>query len=177
MDGRGMNARWLMGGTVMLALALGGLLYWSQVYAGFEVTEGGEMTLVSYASGAAEPIEVANLKTLDRINSPVAYRACFDMPLSIPALTETYVAYEDPVPLIAPGWFDCFDAKAVGAALEAGEAFAFLSAENVVYGIDRVVAVMPDGRGVAWHQINRCGEVVFDGQPAPEGCPPVPERD
>jgi hypothetical protein len=44
------------------------------------------------------------------------------------------------------------------------------------YGIDRVVAVLPDGRGFAWHQINACGEVVFDGNPPPPGCPPVPER-
>ena len=53
---------------------------------------------------------------------------------------------------------------------------------NIVKGnlsqaeIDRIVAVFPDGRGYAWHQINACGEVVFDGDPAPEGCPPVPER-
>jgi len=42
--------------------------------------------------------------------------------------------------------------------------------------VDRLVAVMPDGSAVSWHQINACGEVVFDGEAAPEGCPPVPER-
>ncbi|MEO0692827.1 MAG: DUF6446 family protein, partial [Pseudomonadota bacterium] len=26
-----------------------------------------------------------------------------------------------------------------------------------------------------WHQINACGEEVFDGNPPPDGCPPVPE--
>ena len=30
------------------------------------------------------------------------------------------------------------------------------------------------GRGYVWHQINHCGEVVFDGQPAPEDCPEPP---
>ena len=63
----------------------------------------------------------------------------------------------------------------VGTALENGEAIAFLSVENVTYGIDRVAAILPDGRGVLWHQINRCGEVVFDGRPAPENCPEPPE--
>jgi hypothetical protein len=46
----------------------------------------------------------------------------------------------------------------------------------VLYGIDRVLAIYPDGRAFAWHQINACGKFVFDGDPPPEGCPPVPER-
>ena len=41
-------------------------------------------------------------------------------------LTETYKTYEGAVPLIAPSWFDCFDATAIGEALEKGEAIAFL---------------------------------------------------
>ena len=49
------------------------------------------------------------------------------------------------------------------------------SQKRISYGIDRIVAIYPDGRGYAWHQINACGEVVFDGQPAPENCPPKPE--
>jgi hypothetical protein len=80
------------------------------------------------------------------------------------------------VPLVAPGWFDCFDAAAIGADLAAGRAAAVLGEANVTYGIDRVLALYPDGRGYAWHQINACGEVVFDGDPPPPGCPPVPER-
>jgi len=83
--------------------------------------------------------------------------------------------YPDAAPLVAPGWFDCFDADALGAALETGQALAFLSVPNVSYGVDRVIAVTPDGSGYAWHQINACGAVVFNRQPAPEGCPPVPE--
>jgi len=78
------------------------------------------------------------------------------------------------VPLEAPGWFDCYDARDIGAALETGEAVAFLGESNVVYGIDRVVAVFRDGRARSWHQINACGEEVFDGRPPPEGCPPPP---
>jgi len=65
---------------------------------------------------------------------------------------------------------------AIGAALEQGEAVAFMGVENVRYGIDRIVAVMPDGRAVSWQQINACGEMVFDGNAAPEGCPEPPER-
>ena len=69
-------------------------------------------------------------------------------------LTETYKIYEGAVPNVAPGWFDCFDAEAIGAALEKGEAIAFLSEANIHPGVDRVVAVFPDGRAFAWHQLN-----------------------
>ena len=91
-------------------------------------------------------------------------------------LSETYVAYDEAVPLIAPNWFDCFDAKQLGSDLEKGIALAFLGEENITYGIDRIVAVYDDGRAYAWHQINDCGAVVFDGRPAPDGCPEPPER-
>ena len=96
--------------------------------------------------------------------------------MSLPALTETYEVYDQPTPLTAPGWFDCFDAQAIGAALEENQAIAFLGTANITYGFDRVVAIFPDGRGYAWHQINICGEEVFDGNPPPPGCPPPPER-
>ena len=45
-------------------------------------------------------------------------------------------------------------AAAIGAALETGEAVAFLSQANSHPGVDRVVAVFPDGRAYAWHQLN-----------------------
>ena len=53
---------------------------------------------------------------------------------------------------------------------------AWLGTADITYGIDRVIALDADGRGYVWHQINPCGEVVFDGKPAPEGCPPKPEN-
>ena len=43
---------------------------------------------------------------------------------------------------------------AIGAALESGEALAFLSEPEIHPGVDRVVAVFPDGRAFAWHQLN-----------------------
>jgi hypothetical protein len=89
-------------------------------------------------------------------------------------MTETFAPYETPTPLTAPSWFDCFDAKTLEADIESGAAMAFMGTENIAYGIDRVLAVYGDGRAYAWHQINVCGSTVFDGEPAPEGCPPAP---
>ena len=60
--------------------------------------------------------------------------------------------------------------------LDTGQALAFMGTENVTYGIDRIVAIHEDGRGFVWHQINECGEEVFDGNAPPEGCPTPPQR-
>jgi hypothetical protein len=166
-------------GMVMSALIAGAALYYLQIYAFYtEVTaeQAGDVTMVNLVTGAPEPIRFENFRAIDSDSSPVRFRACFDTPHSQAMLTETYLAYPDAEPLIAPGWFDCFDAGAIGEALQIGTAIAFMGTENISYGIDRVVAVMDDGRAFAWHQINSCGEVVFDGNPAPEGCPPAPER-
>lgn len=168
-------------GIILLGAAAvaGAGMYWAQLYAFYQPVQAEveDVQLTSLFSAQAESVVFENFEGIDADSSPLRYRACYDLTLSLAALTETYVLYDDPVPLKGPGWFDCFDAADVGAALEAGEALAFLGEANVVYGIDRVVAVFRDGRARAWHQINICGEEVFDGRPAPEGCPPAPERE
>ncbi|EAR50013.1 hypothetical protein OG2516_07420 [Oceanicola granulosus HTCC2516] len=159
--------------TLLAALLLGGGLYYSQVYAYYDEipAEVANVQVLSAETGEPLALRFENFNGIDSTSSPIRYRACFELPVMPPEAAR----YEVPVPLTAPGWFDCFDAAAIGAALERGEAEAFLAAENVVYGVDRVIARFPDGRAFAWHQLNRCGEVVYDGDPAPEGCPPAPE--
>jgi hypothetical protein len=173
-----MIARVAIIGLAVTALIAGIALYYLQVYAYYtEVSaeDVGFVQLTSLHTGETEEILFENFKAIDSTSSPIRFRACFQTPLSQALLTETYVTYPAAEPLIGPGWFDCFDAGDIGAALSTGEAIAFLGVENMHYGIDRVVAVLPDGRGFIWHQINACGEVVFNREPAPEGCPPVPE--
>ena len=168
-------AKVLIIAMVASAVAAGAAMYYLQVYAFYEEYDAGEVVLTTL-DGVAETVVTENFRAIDSDSSPIRYRACFDMQMSVAALTETYEVYEGAEPLVAPGWFDCFDAQAIGVALEDGSAFAFMGQENVTYGVDRVVAVFPDGRAVSWHQINACGERVFDGEAAPEGCPPAPER-
>ena len=115
---------------------------------------------------------MTDFEGIDSDSSPIRYRACFQTDA---AIIDDATPASDAVPLTAPGWFDCFDAARIGADLEAGVATALLSRENEPYGIDRIIAIYPDGRAYAWQQINRCGEVVFDGRPAPAGCPEPPE--
>ncbi|WP_108814724.1 DUF6446 family protein [Loktanella sp. Alg231-35] len=159
---------------LLIGAAAGGLLYYQQVYAYYEEVQAETVMLTSVATGTPEPIVVTGFEGIDADSSPLRYRACFQMPLSQATLTETFVIVDQAEPRVAPPWFDCFDAEQIGADLQA-DAIAFLGTENIVYGIDRIIAVYPDGRGYAWHQINACGEVVFDGNRPPENCPSLPE--
>lgn len=163
-------------GVIVLTAALGGAFLWYTAERAFyepvAFTPGAEIRLVPLTGDQPEAILAEGVQGIDAASSPIKFRACFTTPLSLAMLTETYRGYEGAEPLVAPSGFDCFDAAAIGRALETGEALAFLSEPNITYGIDRVVAVTGDGRGYAWHQINDCGVEVFAGRPAPEGCPP-----
>jgi hypothetical protein len=165
--------------AIMLTAVVAGIGLWYTAERAFyepvAFTPGEEIRLVPLGSDQPEPILVEGIEGTDAASSPIKFRACFRTPMTLAMLTETYRPYEGAVPLNAPSDFSCFDAAAIGAALEKGEALAFLSEPHISYGIDRVVAITGDGRGYAWHQINACGVEVFAGRPAPEGCPPVPE--
>ena len=163
---------------VLSGAIAGGAMYYLQVYGFYEevqATNVADVQVTALVSGAPEVILYENFKAIDAESSPLRYRACFETPMSQALLTETYQVYDTPVPTVAPGWFDCFDAEAIGAALEDETAIAFLGTANIVYGFDRVVAISEDGKGFVWHQINDCGEKAFDGDPLPAHCPPPPE--
>lgn len=162
---------------VVCAVVAGAGMYYLQVYGFYEDVQANgvdDVQLTALASGEPEAILYENFRAIDSESSPLRYRACFETGMSQAMLTETFQVYENPVPNNAPGWFDCFDAQAVGAALEEERAIGFLGTSNVVYGFDRVVAVTEDGKGYVWHQINECGEKAFDGDPLPPGCPAPP---
>ena len=172
-----------MTGRVMVILLLGAAavagagMYYLQVYHFYEEipADVAEVKLTTLDGREAQAVMFENYEGIDATSSPIRYRACFDLGSGAAALAGIYATYPAAEPLVGPGWFDCYDAQAVGADLEDGRAVAFLGVENTEYGVDRVVAVYPDGAAVSWDQLNRCGEVVFDGDPAPEGCPPAPE--
>jgi hypothetical protein len=173
------NAGRIAVAVILLTAAIGGIGLWYTAERAFyepvAFQPGTEIRLTPIVSDQPEPILAEGVQGIEATSSPIKFRACFTTPLSLAMLSETYRTYDDAVPLVAPRDFPCFDAAAIGADLESGEALAFLSEPNILYGIDRVVAVTGDGRGYAWHQINACGREVFAGRPAPEGCPPVPE--
>ena len=142
---------------LMFALIAGAAVYYLQEYAYYTEAAfrpGAEILLTPIEGGTPEPILAEGVEGIDATSSPLRFRACFRTPMTQAMLTETYVAYPKPEPLNAPAWFGCFDAAAIGAALEKGEALAFLSQSAIAPKIDRVVAVFPDGRAYAWHQLS-----------------------
>ncbi|GAA3870603.1 DUF6446 family protein [Celeribacter arenosi] len=172
-----MNGKWVAGGIVGASLIFGAALYYSQVYAYYERLDASapasEVTAATVV-GTSEDLLATDFTGIDAETSPIRFRACFTTPLSLAMITETFEPYDDATPLVAPNWFSCFDADQIGMDIENGNAISILGEANIHYGIDRVIAVYPDGRGFAWNQINPCGEAVFDGDPAPAGCPPAP---
>ena len=165
----------IMGIAIMLSALIAGVgLYYLQVYGFYETVTKEDVALVSLATQEPETISFDAFQAIDAESSPIRYRACFSTELSLPMLTETYVLMPDIDPRNAPGWFDCFDAAAIGAELEAGTALTFLGQKNIAFGVDRVVANTQDGRGYVWHELNDCGEKAYDGTIVGEECPRPP---
>jgi hypothetical protein len=153
-----MNGKIVGGFIVLAALLAGAGVYWTQVYAYYtEIAASdaaAQMRLVTIAGGIPEPILADGFQGIDGTSSPKRFRACFTTPQSLAMMTETYVAAQRPEPTVGPRWFSCYDAQAIGTALETGEALAFLSEPGIHPGIDRIIAVYPDGRAFAWHQLS-----------------------
>lgn len=143
---------------VITAIIGGAAMYYLQVYAYFDKVEAdspaAEMRLTLVGTDIAEPILAEYFEGIDANSSPLRFRACFKTTMSLAMLTETYQIVEDAEPLNGPDWFDCYNAQDVGAALEDGTAVAFLSEHNIKDGVDRIIAVYPDGQAFAWHQLN-----------------------
>jgi hypothetical protein len=144
-------------GTFIVGVALiaGVAIYWLQLYAFYdEVSAEDGLRMTNLVTGQPEVVLYESFEGIDADSSPLRYRSCFTTTMSLAMLTETFESYEEATPLTAPGWFDCFDAVQIGADIEQGNALAFLGERNIKDGVDRVVAIYPDGRGYAWHQLN-----------------------
>lgn len=165
-------------GIVILVSALiaGAALYYLQIYGFYDDVPDAQVELVSLTTQQPEEIAADNLQAIDADSSPIRFRACFTHEISLAMATETYEMTDHTDPRNAPGWFDCFDAAAIGAEIEAGTALTFLGAKNVHYGVDRIVALTEDGRGYIWHELNDCGEKSYDGTVIGETCPERPEN-
>jgi hypothetical protein len=146
----------LMGGLLGFTAIFAGALWYFQNYAYYSVDRPDDFTiaLTLVADGAPERILARDFTVMLSDTSPLKFRACFTVENSIPMMTETYVVYDKPTPLQAPGWFDCYDHVALTEDLQSGQAVAFLAEKDITNGVDRVVAVYDDGRAYSWHQLN-----------------------
>lgn len=158
------------------AVVAGVGMYYLQVYGFYRTLDAADpeaAVVITRADGSTAPLALTGFQGIDSDSSPLRLRICGQLTGDLPAEAAPYPAA---VPITAPGWFDCFDATAIGGALERGEAQAYLSSSHTPWGLDRVIAVFPDGRLFLWPQFNACGKELFDGKPLPDGCPPPPAR-
>ncbi|MES0861609.1 DUF6446 family protein [Ruegeria sp. SCPT10] len=164
---------------LLLSAALaGGGMYYLQVYGFYyEVEPQPGQDVLLLATGADQPQAIAYtaFQAIDADSSPIRYRACFETDLTPDQMT-AFTPAQNPEPLTAPGWFDCYDAPALADALKDGQAQAFIGTKNIHYGVDRIVAVTQDGKGYVWHALNNCGEKAYDGTVVGEECPPRPQE-
>nr|WP_255670827.1 DUF6446 family protein [Cognatishimia sp. F0-27] len=159
---------------MLCSVVAGVALYYLQVYHFYEeipATGHGDVQLTHLETGVTEPLLADEFQAIDAESSPIRYRACFTTSMPLDTLVQSYERYEGAVPRNAPKWFDCFDAAAIGAEIDAGRAEVFTGTRNFEFGIDRVVAITQDGRGFVWHEVNACGDKAYDGSPLGTDCP------
>lgn len=141
-----MSGKTLVIGLLVVLVVFGAGLYYAQNYAFYQVVDGRTSIAV-----ADREIAVGGYRGIDATSSGLKRRGCFEVD---PEAFEGLPPAEGAEPLTAPFWFDCFDAEALATDLAAGRAVAFMAALEDVSGIDRLVAVYPDGRAYEWRQLN-----------------------
>tara|TARA_Y100000739_G_C20605602_1_gene465414 strand:+ start:1304 stop:1777 length:474 start_codon:yes stop_codon:yes gene_type:complete len=149
----------LVGLILLISTFIGGIsLYYLQVYYFYEkideTSENFKIRVLSKGSDLYETVKVENFNGIDGKNSPLKYKSCFKLS-DVERVGSIGVKVLKPIPLTAPAWFSCFNAKKIGLALENGEARAVISEKNIFLGIDRVLAFFNDGSAFAWHQLSK----------------------
>jgi Family of unknown function (DUF6446) len=140
---KGVNGKYVITGLLGFIFLFALALWWFQTRVFFQEFQADTVEI----AGTVYP--VARWKGVDSNSSPLQLRACFviDEPFeALPAL--------EPEPLVAPGWFKCFNARVIEENLESGYAKAFIAARNEPPGFDRIIAVFPGGRAYMWRQLN-----------------------
>lgn len=164
--------------AIVIAAALAGVGIWyTQSYAYHIPAPTQDTVTFTLRNGENRALPVIDFQAIRSESSPLGFRACFTLTQLPRGFAETYDRPAEDAPTIAPGWFDCYDAQKLGADLRTRDAIALLGTKNIAYGVDRIVALYPDGRGFAWHQLNNCGRKAYDGTVVGESCPPRPQTD
>ncbi|NRB34601.1 MAG: histidine kinase [Rhodobacteraceae bacterium] len=167
-----MNGKWVGMTVLACAAAAGAGLYYLQVFGFYDrVSEApGQEVLLTPTSGDPVALTVSGFEAIDADSSPIRFRACFSTEASADDLAG-FTRIDGAEPRNAPFWFDCFDAPALGAAIKSGDVTVYLGTKNHAFGVDRLVAIGPDGRGWVWHELNECGKKAYDGTVVGEACP------
>ncbi|OUX41187.1 hypothetical protein CBE37_05360 [bacterium TMED277] len=123
-------------------------LFYFQNFAFYE-----RLTVKSRLAIEKKMVEVINYNGIDASSSGLKLRECFTVTEESFEIKDLTI-YQNPTPLNAPFWFECFNAESITLDLNANKAVAFLSKKEEFDGIDKVIALYPDGTGFQWRQLN-----------------------
>lgn len=137
------NGSYVVAGLIAFTVLFGLAFWWFQSHAFYEETWAEKVEI----NGWEYP--VTEWKGITSTSSPLKMRACFllRVPFEAPVAREAE-------PLVAPGWFKCFNAEVIGENLASGYAKAYVAERNDPEGFDRIVAVFPGGRSYMWRQLS-----------------------
>lgn len=148
-----MNGKILVAGLALVTVMTAASVYYLQVYGYYDdVSElAGDDMRLTLLDGDQIPLATGDFRAIDSDSSPLRYRACFTID---PALADGAQPFDGATPLNGPSWFHCYSARALTEDLASGQARAYLGQPEIRPDVDRVIAVYPDGRAFAWHQLN-----------------------
>jgi len=147
------KGRWIVVAIFAVTAIFAAGMWYAQTRAFYITLETASLTVTTPA-GDVVPLPYTDFRGIDADSSPLRFRACFTLDEAGMAAVARAATHSDPAPLVAPDWFDCYDARSLGEAIEASAARAVMSVHEVARGVDRIIAVFPDGRAFAWHQLN-----------------------
>ncbi len=110
-------------------------------------------------------LKLRNVHMINSDRTPLKIRICAD-PVEDIAFEKVNTA----TPLVAPFWFDCFDAEKLSNQIEEGELKSYIIEANTPYGFD-LYFTQDANHSYTWRQINECGEAKFSGLNLPQTCP------
>jgi hypothetical protein len=145
--------RWIVVAIIGITILFAAGMWYAQTRAYYGRIDSADL-VVTTPTGEVLPLSHSGFQGVDADTSPLRFRACFTLDEAGMATIARAATHPDAEPLVAPAWFDCYDARALSEAIEMSEARPVMSMHEIARGVDRVFAVFPDGRGYAWHQLN-----------------------
>jgi len=143
-----MTGRALFIGFLVALAVFTAALWYFQTYAFYEDIDAPEGGLMG-----RYPVET--WAGIDATSSPLKKRVCLTVtPETAQKIADDEFELTGGEPLVAPYWFDCFDAAALAADLAAGRAQLYSLGQEVAEGVDEYLALYADGRGFIWRQLD-----------------------
>ena len=145
MKSMSMSGKYVVVGLVGFTFVFAMAFWWFQEHAFYEETVADTAEVM--IDDVAYP--VTNWRGITSTSSPLKMRACFVLRTTIDVPPSTA-----PTPLVAPGWFKCFNAQYITESLASEYGKAYVAERNDPPGFDRIVATFPGGNTYMWRQLS-----------------------